>query len=254
MINLDANFEGFRRAKERFDAVQKRSDDGALIMLRMWASEAAKKVTPLVARYVVENWRKQGLGETGYMESLLQQIKVIASVKSNGSLRIYMMMPARAEPYRRARKDGSVVEVSPYVVAGAQNYGAVRMKQATKHLDRPPVGTNAKRSIKKLALKGSISKQAMTAITKGYRRKGVQVTSGFDIGNVVQVKMKKGWANQPKDTLRQTSKPYILSAKFSSGVVVIAPKTFYELDAAQRVRFASEFESALLEALEKQGV
>lgn len=198
------------------------------------AKKAAEELGPLVGGMMAENWAAAGFGDTGHMDKVLRQCQVTVRVKGS-SLSLMVWMPSHAAGYFRNYKSGGMRVVSPYTVAGALNYGAVRAKGADRdsftHSDAPrPFGAKGKRTIKKLAFSGA-SPRALAALERGYTRKGVRLTSGVKLGGVAYAKLTTKVGR---------------SVKFSNGVVALEGKKFFELNTTQRKIVSDKFADLIL--------
>lgn len=246
---------------------------------------SVEALSPLVGQMLATNYDKTGLGKTGKLRAALLNTRVYGRLRKKSmkveyatgetttattgpqglskvqvevlrsksvpmdapELTLYMRMPAKVDPYEYARKDGTTRKTPFYRVAGALQYGAVRSPPAMRlQLDQEGqvvssgktnvLGPNAKRSLKKWALTGSISKRALSAIQRGTVLKGKRLTQPFEPGVVVKKKLRKG-------------EPGVVSATFSSGVTVIAPKPYFDLTADQKRRLAVQLSANIAAAL-----
>jgi hypothetical protein len=219
--------------------------------------KAAGMLQPLVGRALAENWARSGLGHGDSAEShigkALRNVLVQAVIRGKKvELRYYMdpkaapyEMKSYVSPHGNGRKaPGSKKVVSAFKVAGALHYGAVRMQKqlrevydvhgaATGKRFMAPVGTKAKKTIKKIA-EGTASKRAQEALASGYVRKGIRLTDPFDIGRV--------------EHARQT-KMLGTSVHFSSQAVVIPGRPFFDLTLRQRSAIGQKFVETLQQEL-----
>jgi hypothetical protein len=241
MINAREPFQRAFELRSYVENMQASSDEVYTAAYENAARDAATQIEPLVGRCLVDNWKATGMGDTGTMQSNLAKPKVFAKVKG-GSISLSMYMNPSATGYKR--KDGTT---SAFTVAGALNFGAVRMSQSRMQSVDPvtgaigisgkgtnmriQLGASAKATIKKMAMEGKASKRAMSSLARGIvvrkgHNAGTTIRSGYDVGKV--------------DFAKQTKKMGV-SAYFSSGVVVIPPKEFFFLTTRQQSVIGTEF-------------
>lgn len=241
MIQAKEPFQRAFELRSYVEAMQVSEDQIYSATYENAARDAATQIEPLVGRCLIDNWTKTGMGQTGVMARNLSKPKVFARVKGK-SISLQMYMNPAAEGYKR--KDGTT---SAFTVAGALNYGAVRMSRARMQTVDPvtgavgisgrgttmriELGASAKATIKKIAMTGAASKRAMSSLSKGIvQRKGYNagntLRSGYDVGKVEFAKQTKKMGT---------------SAYFASGVVVIPPKEFFYLTTRQQSVIGTEF-------------
>jgi hypothetical protein len=137
-------------------------------------------------------------------------------------------------------------------MCGALNYGAVRFPRSqmkgrdvidpvtgniTGYRLMSPLGAAAKRTLKKYAMTGKLSKSSRTKIENDYYSKkgGIKIREGYSIGTV-------GW--QKYSTKAKTAGE-ISSVGLSGGATVIQGRKFFYLKPSQEQRLAGAFIAAL---------
>jgi len=154
-------------------------------------AKAARKIEPFVRKIILRHYRESRLGtftkgrsyvHTGWIVKAIRGIRVTLAARPAANLpgwkpSINITFPAGVN----------------YEAMAALNYGAVHTPKATRPvMDIPTgkikeyktqaiVGPYAKRSLKKFAYTGNLSKRARTKIQMGSRFHGVQVTPGVQI-------------------------------------------------------------------------
>jgi hypothetical protein len=148
------------------------------------------RLEPVARKYVSQNLRASGVGtlsphyqSTGKLRRAAGSVTVSATYRRGRSLRLEIAMPAGESPY-----PSSSPGTPPYTVWGALNYGAVRMPEGAS------LGEKAKRSIKKLASGGTVSRRSREAIARrgvdvrgvsGSRGRGTQIDTSAGEANVL---------------------------------------------------------------------
>ena len=164
----------------RFDSAADRLDSklGTLAnfdaeALRVFAQDAAQKVTPMVRSMLVNNYQSSGAKvRTG---KLLQEIgrSEVHIVSDKGFFFIKIQMPSGVEPYK--------FQSNFYEVANAVNSGSVRLldfKEGRKE-GLKGFGEARKRTIKKFALKtGKVSERQRQSLVEAGVLAGTSVKRG----------------------------------------------------------------------------
>lgn len=157
-----------------------------------------KHVAPVVRKALMLNYNLCGLGSSprnqepnrgnaqphGWIKKLINQTSVTLKVRVSTLDRALV-------PYIIVTLGGGSATEAQYEAAASLNWGAVHLHQelrmpynpALKHIVplgyHAAAGESAKRSIKKLALVGRVSKKALRALQRGAFFHGIQTTHGF---------------------------------------------------------------------------
>jgi len=245
--------EKFQRAFElrQYVEVLQVSDDQLYSEAYQRAADlAAEQLAPYVGNCLLENWRGAGYqSRTGTMEGNLKSPVVKATVRGK-TIRLQYYMNPQSKPYDQKTAGGKTEKKSAFTVAGALNYGAVRMTKAVRKVRdstglinkmdyRAPIGSAAKRTIKKIAMTGTASARAIKRLTLGTRSKysDEPLTHGFHLGKVIFA----------KQNMRMGT-----SVHFSSSTVVIPAKVFFQLKPSQNLMLGNRYINFLLIHLRKE--
>lgn len=203
------------------------------------AREAAVKIQPLVARCLIDNWKATGLGNTGQMVRILEKTVVRAYVRGK-KIQLKMFMAPDAGKYGKT---------SAFTVAGALNFGAVRLPKKVRPIvdtvtgrlfdvkERGTLGAKAKRTVKQFALTGKISNRARLAIERGSTLKSGRQTDPYHIGEALE------YRDNPK---------LGISTRLGGGAVVIAGKQFFYLTQRQANAIGAQFLAHMSQSLQRR--
>lgn len=217
--------DGLSRYAEALSTLADRADrmaalDDATIEAIVQAAIVRADLESVARAHLSRNLRASGVGtltrgyqSTGRLRRAIAGVEVSATYRRGRALELELRMPPGQAPYT-----DSSAGTPAYTVWGSLNYGAVRMPRGGQ------LGEKAKRSIKKLASGGTMSRRSRDAIA----RQGVAVggVSGSR-GRGTQVETSHGEAN------------------------VLPPRKFFYLNASQWGDLEARFAAALEETISR---
>ena len=229
--------ESINKAEARINVIEAISESEKDYII----NQATKDITPVIQKLMLSKYNKnfgnskyyKDGKSTGTMRKMFENCTVQYSKRRN---KLYILPPANMPNY----KGGS----NAYTVFNSLNYGAVRVPQsqtAREVVDLPTgritgttknrAGAKARSTIKKFALKESVSKKAISAVEKGRElsKADTRVASIYQEGV----------------TFTQTIEDRKASVKLGSGIVVIKPLEAFKLNAGEKENIRNRFESTL---------
>lgn len=208
----------------------------------MAALDAADQIESQVRRFLEDNYNASDImTRTGTLLDAIRKTKVRATVDGN-RVKLSMNMP-RDPKAHKGQTEGEFFQM-----AGALNFGSVRMPQSTKKVRAvvdtvtgaitgyrrmDPLGGKVKRAIKKYAMTGKMHARTKSRLADGTTIGG-KYYEGYDLGTTF-------WTN-----LNKNMKPK--SVKFSGGTIVTMPHPFFYLKPSQERAIGKLFAAAFLEA------
>lgn len=166
------------------------------------ARRAAETVRPIIIGYIQANLRAAGIqSRTGKLDQAVQSI----IVESDRQARLIIRFPAGIGNY----ENGS----DPYEAWAAIEHGAVRMPRVKRRVvdvvtgsavvrKESPIGSKAKRTIKKARLGEEVSQRALDAVDSGRilqrgRNRGMPIVEDIAVNDPVVVRPKPFFQLQP---------------------------------------------------------
>ena len=178
------------RINLKFDQQLKDTEPASLILAM---DRATKAVEPFIRKVIMRHYQESTLGthtkkanyvHTGWIKAAINQISVRMAIKPIHGTRYFLPTIKIVFPTK---------VLHGHVAMASLNWGAVHAPKSVRavfdlpqrkvvgYSNRPIVGRAAKRSLKKFAYTGKISKRAKGRIERGSKFYGTQVTPGVKL-------------------------------------------------------------------------